>query len=469
MKIRALITALFFIAAFFFCVVGPALAAPALWLVQAPSGAKVYLFGTVHLLRSDTQWRSPELEAAMQESQDLYLEIADPSNVVAAMTSLFAIGLDRAHPLSTKISKNDVALLDATSKRYGLGGEATFEPMRPWLAYMMLSARPAVHSGYSAGSGVDLQVRKEFVAAGKPIHGFETFDMQAHIFADMPESVQVALLDAELKGLNRQNGDAAATAQLDKLVDVWTSGDEEQLAAALQVDKLAKSPMYAQIIANRNKAWANALAQRLKQPGTSFVSVGAAHLVGPEGVPALLAQMGYKVTRVPIAEVAMAVSPSPSEQPESPASSPIPSLSPSATPIPEILTPPAGWKPRSVTLNSGALIEDRMWVDPNRKGMLMSGHLDVPGLSGLDLDTLGSLVRQGMIAKLGDKAVQPPTRVKICSGKQDGVLTKVTLPAVQEDVLIAVSDRGYIAEYVRRNGAAEDPMATRALFSLCAP
>jgi hypothetical protein len=110
-----------------------------------------------------------------------------------------------------------------------------------------------------------------------------------------------------------------------------------------------------------------------------------------------------------------------------------------------------------------------MWVDPNRKGMLMSGHLDVPGLSDLDLDTLGSLIRKGMIAKLGDKAVQPPTRVKICSGKQDGVLTKVTLPAVQEDILVAVSDRGYIAEYVRRNGAVEDPIAMRALFSLCAP
>jgi len=460
MTIRALTAALLTIAAFFCCVLRPALAAPALWVVQSPSGGKIYLFGTVHVLRSGTQWRSPELEAAMKESQDLYLEVADTNNVAAATAALFKAGLDREHPLSTKISKEDVALIDAAAKRYGFVGEATFEPMRPWLAYMMLSVMPALHSGYSSGNGVDLQVRKEFAAAGKPIHGFETFDMQAHIFADLPESVQVGLLDTELKSMSRQTGAASSTTQFDSIVDAWDSGDEERLATALQVDKTAEAPLYAQLFTNRNKAWADALAERLKQPGTSFVSVGAGHLVGPDGVPALLARMGYKVARVPIAEIALAASPSPS---------PSPAVSASATPIPQILTPPDGWRPRSIVLNSGALKTDRMWVGPNRKGVLMSGHLEVPGLSELDLDTLYGLLRQGMIADAGAKAVQPSARVKICRGKQDGILTKVALPTVQEEILLAVSDRGYIAEYVRRKDVAEDPTATQSLFTLCAP
>lgn len=471
MKVRTWVAALFTAAAIFCCLAGPAVAAPALWVVQSPSGGKVYLFGTVHLLRDDTQWRSPELEAAMKESQDLYLEIADINNVAAAAGALLKAGVDRDHPLSTKISKDDVALLDATAKRYGLAGEAMFEPMRPWLVYLVLSVMPASHSGYSAGNGVDLQVRKEFAAAGKPIHGFETFDMQAHIFADLPEPVQIQLLDGELRSMSAPTGTGGSTAQLDHLVAAWVTGDEVQLATALQLDKLTDAPLYAQVFTNRNEAWAKVLAERLKQPGTSFVCVGAGHLVGPQGVPALLAQMGFKVARVPIAEIATAASPSPNpaqSEPPMVSPSPVPSASASPTPIPATLTPPPGWKQRSSTFRYGALKVDRMWVDPNRNGVVISGHLEIPGISALDLDTLDSLFHQGLIAEAA-KGVQPSTRVKICGGKQNGTLTKVTLPTAQEEIVLAASDRGYIAQYVRPNGVAEDPAATRSLLSLCTP
>ena len=457
MKGRAFTATLFATAAFFCCIAVPAVAAPPLWVVQSASGGKIYLFGTVHVLRDDTQWRSPELEAAIKDSQNLYLEIADMTNVAAGTSSLFKAGIDREHPLSTKISKDDVALLDEAAKRYGVQ-EASFEPMRPWLVYLMLTALSASHSGYHARNGVDLQIRKEFAADGKPIYGFETFDVQAHIFADLSEPTQVALLETELKAINRPAGPAVATAGLDRIVDDWMSGNEEQLATAMEIDKLAKTPFYTAMFTNRNKAWANVLAERLKQPGTSFVCVGAGHLVGANGVPALLAQMGYTVSRVPIAEIATVASPSPS-----------PTASAPATPIPQILTPPAGWKPRAIDLHAGNVKADRMWVDPNHKGVVMTAHLDVPDLGPVDLTTLDGLVHQGMVAEAGAGGVQPSTRVKICGGKEDGTLTKVTLKSVTEDIVLAVSDRGYLAEYVRRNGVAEDPAATRSILTLCAP
>jgi uncharacterized protein len=464
-KYRFVIFALSIAAALFLCA-RPASAAPALWVVQSPT-SKVYLFGTVHLLRDGTQWRSPELDAAMKESQDLYLEIADPSVTASALTSLVKIGFDRAHPLSTKISKADVALLSEAAKRYGLGGEATFEPMQPWLAYMLLSTMPAVRSGYAPGNGVDLQVRKDFVAAGKPVYGFETFDMQAHIFADMPEAMQIALLETQLKSASP----GTAVANLDALVAAWISGNQEHLASLLQLDKLAQSPIYAKLLTDRNKAWASALAARLKQPGTSFVSVGAAHMVGPDGVPALLGHMGYAVTRVPIADTPATTSPAPSSSETSqPTSSPLPTPTASATPIPQTLTPPPGWTARAVTFSAGGFKADAMWVDPHRLGVVLSGHLDLPGVSAIDLDTLDALFHQGLVAGAGEKgSVQPSTRVKICGGKQDGTYSKLTLKTIQEDIVLAVSDRGYVAEYARRKGVADDPAATRSLLTLCAP
>jgi len=75
-KVRLVLPALFFAATLFVGATASAMAAPALWVVQSNTG-KVYLFGTVHLLRDGTPWRSPEMEAAIKASQDLYLEIAD--------------------------------------------------------------------------------------------------------------------------------------------------------------------------------------------------------------------------------------------------------------------------------------------------------------------------------------------------------------------------------------------------------
>jgi uncharacterized protein YbaP (TraB family) len=458
-KVRAFVFALLTAAAFVICAARPVEASPALWVVQSATG-KLYLFGTVHLLRDGTQWHSPELEAAIKECQDLYLEVADPTKASSALASVVKIGFDRDHPLSTKISKADVELLDEAAKRYGLRGEAAFEPMRPWLAFVILSTMPALRSGYAPANGVDLQIRKEFVAAGKPIHGLETLDMQAHIFADMPEAIQVTLLESQLRNTGQQVG----TAALDSIVNAWLAGNEDDLAKSLQVEKLAQNPIYAKIYTDRNKAWASALSQRLKQPGTSFISVGAGHLVGPEGVPALLRQMGYTVTRVQIAEALPAPSASPT-----PTASPIPTPTASSTPISQTLTPPPGWVARSISLSSGPFKADNMWVDPNHHGVIISGHLDVPGMSNADLDSFDALFHQGLAAAAGTQAVPPSTRVKICNGKQDGTYSKLTLPTVKEDIVLTVSDRGYIAEYARRPGVTDDPVALRSLLSLCAP
>lgn len=464
-----MVPALFIAAVLFICATLPAAAAPALWLVRSSSG-KVYLFGTVHLLRKGTQWLSPEIEAAMKESQDLYLEIADPANA-AALATLVKIGFDRDHPLSTKIPKADVVLLGDAAKRYGFGSEATFEPMQPWMAFMFLSVLPAIHSGYTAGNGVDLQIRKEFVAAGKPVYGFETVTQQANIFAGLPEASQVALFDDRLKSMGRQT-DAP---KLDAIVSAWMAGNQDALAALVQIDKSAHDALYKRLLTDRNERWANALAERLKKPGTSFVSVGAAHLVGPGGVPALLERMGFSVTRVQTSEPSATASPTVSPgaipqtgAPAAPATVPAPTAS--AKPVAATLTPPPGWKARAVSVASHGFVADRVWADPARGGAILLGHLELPGISSIDLDTLDTLVHQGMIAAAGSKgSVQPSTRVRICNGTQDGSYSKVQLQIVKEDIVLAASDRGYVAEYVRRKSAPDNPAAIKSLLTLCAP
>ena len=186
---------------------------------------------------------------------------------------------------------------------------------------------------------------------------------------------------------------------------------------------------------------------------------------GPDGVPALLAKMGFAVTRV--AQTAPASGPS--QEPASrqaPASPASPQASP--TPIPQTIQPPAGWVKKSVTLNVGGFKADSMWLDPKGGGAIVTGHLAMPTATS-DLDAVASLVHDGIAAASGADAVTPAKRVKVCDGKSDGVAMSAALAKVSEQIVIAISDRPYVAEYVRANGAAENPAAARALLSLCAP
>jgi hypothetical protein len=118
------------------------------------------------------------------------------------------LAFDRTHPLSTKISKADVEQLDRIAKRYNMESELAFEQMQPWYVFLTLSILPAVHSGYTSGNGVDLQIRQQFATAGKPILGLETADSQLHIFADLSQAEQVALLEEGLATIAKpQRGD----------------------------------------------------------------------------------------------------------------------------------------------------------------------------------------------------------------------------------------------------------------------
>ncbi|CAN5382147.1 TraB/GumN family protein [soil metagenome] len=271
---------------------GSSHAEPALWAVHGKDST-VYLFGTVHVLRKDAAWRSPKIDAAFALSKDLWLEIADGDDPKASQDLMESLGMDRAHPLSTKIPPADAPRLGAVAKALGApGGEVLFEPMQPWFAALTISLAPIVAAGYDPQSGVDRVLKAQAVAAGKPVRGFETASGQLHYLSDLPTPLQVQFLESALDDFDK------GPAKLDTLVADWTRGDVAAIAGSELDDMKVKQPqIYKTLLADRNARFAAAIAERLKTPGVSFVAVGAAHLAGPDSVQARLAELGVKAER----------------------------------------------------------------------------------------------------------------------------------------------------------------------------
>jgi uncharacterized protein len=269
-----------------------AVAEPALWVARGPN-ATVYLFGTIHILKKYSPWRSPEIMRALAQSEELWLEIPDPGNR-DVLTQARQLGLDPRHPLSSKISAPQRAHLDAAAKAAGMQeGEKALEPMRPWLAAVVLADAMIVHAGYDPEGGVDIQLRHQAVAARKAVRGFETASQQLHFLADMAPAVELQLLLSTLQDLDE--GPQA----LDVLVDAWKRGDDAEIARTMIDPMRTLFPaLYRVLLLQRNEAWADVIGQMVEGSGIKFVAVGAAHLAGPDSVLTALKRRGIEVERV---------------------------------------------------------------------------------------------------------------------------------------------------------------------------
>lgn len=269
----------------------PAAADPAVWVVR-DADSTLYLLGTVHVLRPDTVWRTPVIDRALGEADELWIEVEadDP----AAMQPLVRrYGLDPDHPLSSKLNAEQKARLDAAAAGMGASG-AALEPLRPWLAALTLSMGPLVKAGYDPASGVESKLKAAARDAGKPIRTLETLEQQIGFFADLPPAVEMAFLMSALDEME------TGPAMLDALVAAWSAGDAQALDELMVADLAADYPeLHDALLVRRNRDWAGQIQTLLDGKGVSVIAVGVAHLVGDDSVQAQLAARGIAAERLP--------------------------------------------------------------------------------------------------------------------------------------------------------------------------
>jgi uncharacterized protein len=251
----------------------------------------VLLLGSVHLLRAQDQPLPDAVQAAYREADRVVLEL-DPAELGPAATqaALAEIGF-----MSPGMSVREVLGAAEWQQAEALAGDAglRLEPvamLEPWFATVVLYTSALAASGYDPALGVDQQIADWAARDGKPAGGLETLDEQLRLFKGLAADVQRELF---LKTLEELPTLEAATAAL---VARWRAGDLAALAAYLEEDFRGYEDLRARIVTDRNRTWTAAIEPMLADGDTTLVVVGALHLVGPEGLPALLASRGYRVT-----------------------------------------------------------------------------------------------------------------------------------------------------------------------------
>lgn len=272
---------------------GTAAAAPALWRVQGER-SEVYLFGSLHALPPNLAWRTPAYDAAYRKAGVVWFEAAiDGADPRTVNDLLIRYGIDPQRPLSRKL---EPAALAELGRHVDL---RRIDHLRPWAAALMLSMQPVLGQGASVEAGVDLAMARAARESAKQVRTFETLEDQARLFADLPEGAELRYLTDVIRERSpkprRLFRPSPAT-----LAEAWMDGDLTRLGAALVGGMKAENPsLYDALLRRRNLAWADTLARELATAsGVELVNVGALHLVGDDGLPALLAARGFKVERV---------------------------------------------------------------------------------------------------------------------------------------------------------------------------
>jgi uncharacterized protein YbaP (TraB family) len=262
---------------------------PALWKVTS-QGATIYLFGTVHVLPKSVKWVDPKIEAALAASSELWTE-ADVSNLSETVDAMRHYGI-------AKPGETESLLPPPYRTRYARQiSEVAFSPVvfahaRPWLAEMLLSTAALQRAGNDQ-PGVDFTLLQYAHDHKLVTPTFETVDQQSAMLSDMPEEAQIASLEDTIDEFDQ------AGPIFSKLLGAWQSGDEAQLDELINKAMRARSEIvWTEVILRRNEKFAEKISDRLQGSGTAFVAVGAGHLCGQDGIPALLEKRGFTVTRI---------------------------------------------------------------------------------------------------------------------------------------------------------------------------
>lgn len=261
--------------------------APALWEVSGPLGERAWLFGTIHALPAAVDWQSPPVNRALAGSDVLVMEIANPDDPAAIQRTYTGLAASKGlPPLMQRFAGERARRLAKALDKFGID-PGQFGETETWAVALTLSQ--AIQAGAESAHGLDSEIKR--AAGAKPLAELEGADTQLRMFDALPESEQrdllAAVVDEALDGGDDQ-----------RLARAWAKGDMAALERETRSGLLADPELRAALFTRRNAEWTMRVDAMLREGKHPLVAVGAAHMAGPEGLPAALASKGYTVTRV---------------------------------------------------------------------------------------------------------------------------------------------------------------------------
>ena len=261
-----------------------------LFRVRGPTGAVVYLLGSVHLLTPDAGQLAPEIDSAFAHAKTVAFETSIDSVQMRAQEMLARARYANGATLSTSLSPAGRAKADSIVRSYGLS-IAQLDGFKPWFVSLLLSQMVMQKAGFQPQFGVDIQLNQRAKMANKPVIGLESVDFQFNLFDT------ISATDQERMITTAKSPEESAK-ELAKIKDAWVTGDLAALEAVYKESETESPAMMDIMLNDRNARWIPRIDALLRGHDDALVVVGAAHLIGKKGVLELLKAKGYTIEQL---------------------------------------------------------------------------------------------------------------------------------------------------------------------------
>jgi uncharacterized protein YbaP (TraB family) len=257
-------------------------------------GHTSYLFGTVHVGQAAFYPLEPQVTRALDRADRLVIEV-DIRDAAAFGQAIARYGLyPQGQTIAQHLSADTLEKLQGALQRAGIPFDRIAR-MKPWMVANLLIVQEMARNGFPAEQGIEMYLLSVAQKQGKAVGALETADYQLSLFDSLNQKQQEDYLRENIAEL----ADGSAMKKGLALIDAWRRADSPEMERLLQDDQSPSSAfMQKLLISRRNPGMAGKIEMLLKNDKASFVALGALHLLGENGVPALLQQRGYRVQKL---------------------------------------------------------------------------------------------------------------------------------------------------------------------------
>jgi uncharacterized protein YbaP (TraB family) len=263
-----------------------------MWQINGASN-RIYLLGSVHVLRQQDHPIPTAIEKAYQDAEILIMEI----------------DVDDLDPIEMAGMVNELGVIKDGSTLQEIMGPSLYEEAadyasqldipflmlaqtEPWLAAITIEQMMLLRIGFNPEYGIEFHLSAKAGEDSKEILGLESVREQLEFLDKLSLSAQRSLLIQTLReSLNIEEN-------LDLLIDAWRHGDIDFLEENLLAEMQRYPELYKTLVVDRNEAWVEQIRNLIGEQDDYLIVVGTLHLVGDDGLPALLSEIGITTNQL---------------------------------------------------------------------------------------------------------------------------------------------------------------------------
>ena len=274
----------------------PAIAADAhplsMWQVDGQQN-RIYLLGSIHLLREQDHPIPSAIIDAYKEAETLIMELdMDDMDPVESQSLATELGL-----IHDGRSLADLLGPDTYAEAQELALAATIpldllSQAEPWYAAMNVELMLLMRIGFNPALGIESHLMEMAATDQKEILGFETIRQQLGFLDGLSADAQREMLMQALSEGSEILG------MMDGMIDAWRHGDTTFMEENLLADMQDYPELNQTIVIDRNLDWTAQIEELMDDDDDYLIVVGTLHLVGDDGVPELLSGRGHTVIQL---------------------------------------------------------------------------------------------------------------------------------------------------------------------------